>query len=174
MQFLKTPPIYTEIARHFGPVIWLLLFPQKNTGVQIPPLKPLETLAVPTVPPFPRFLKSVTHWMTNSRDKLEWLICVYGDGLNPSPLQTLIMQLFSRRLAGAKRWQGSQSEPFVGYSYSHHTSHFSRVLRLRSSALEHAPSGLPSKNRTSSPSSHPRQYVCASNFSPLMMKSSSL
>ncbi|CAI8858405.1 hypothetical protein EMIT0P43_20401 [Pseudomonas jessenii] len=43
------------------PPIWLLLFPKKNTGVQVPPLKPLETLAVPTVPPFPRFLKPVTH-----------------------------------------------------------------------------------------------------------------
>ena len=69
MSFFKTTPTNMETARHFGLLIWLLLFPQKNTGVQVPPLKPPETLAVPTVPPFPRFLKSVTHWMTDNRDR---------------------------------------------------------------------------------------------------------
>ncbi len=41
----------------------LLLFPAKITGVQVPPLKPSETLAVPTVPPFPRFFFTVTYWV---------------------------------------------------------------------------------------------------------------
>lgn len=35
-----------------------LLFPKKNEGVQLPRLKPLETLTVPTIPPFPNFLFS--------------------------------------------------------------------------------------------------------------------
>src|SRR5690606_42025652 len=56
---------------------------------------------------------------------------------------------FSRGLAGAKRRQGRRLQPFVRCSYSHHTSHFSRVLRFRSSALAHAPNGLPSRNRRS-------------------------
>ena len=40
--------------------IWLLLFPTKKRGVQNPPLKAPETLAVPTVPPFPRFFSTDT------------------------------------------------------------------------------------------------------------------
>jgi len=52
VSFLKTTPTNIETARHFGPPIWLLLVPKKNTGVQVPPLKSPETLAVPTVPPF--------------------------------------------------------------------------------------------------------------------------
>ncbi len=35
--------------------IWLSLFPTKKRGEQNPPLEAPETLAVPTVPPFPRF-----------------------------------------------------------------------------------------------------------------------
>jgi len=77
--FLKTTPINSGgcavwssdqlLSQSVFLPIWLLLFPLKNTGVQVPPLKPPETLAVPTVPPFPRFLKSVTHWMTDNSDR---------------------------------------------------------------------------------------------------------
>jgi len=40
--------------------IWLSLFPTKKRGEQNPPLKAPETLAVPTVPPFPRFFSTDT------------------------------------------------------------------------------------------------------------------
>lgn len=35
---------------------WLLLFPRKTDGEHVPTLQGPETLSVPTVPPFPRFL----------------------------------------------------------------------------------------------------------------------
>ena len=41
--------------------IWLSLFPTKKRGEQNPPLKAPETLAVPTVPPFPRFFSRDTY-----------------------------------------------------------------------------------------------------------------
>lgn len=41
--------------------IWLSPFPTKKRGEQKPPLKALETLAVPTVPPFPRFFSRDTY-----------------------------------------------------------------------------------------------------------------
>jgi hypothetical protein len=43
--------------------IWLSLFPQKNGGVQVPPLEAPETLGVPPVPPFPRFIFTDTFGM---------------------------------------------------------------------------------------------------------------
>jgi hypothetical protein len=46
--------------------IWLSLFPRKNGGEQNPPLNPPETLGVPTVPPFPRFFFTVTHWVLSN------------------------------------------------------------------------------------------------------------
>lgn len=35
--------------------IWLSLFPTIFSGERVPPLEATETLAVPTVPPFPQF-----------------------------------------------------------------------------------------------------------------------
>jgi len=83
----QNDPTNAETARQVGladhlpyqlisPPIWPFLFPQKNAGVQVPPLKPPETLAVTTVPPFPRFLKSVTHWMMGNlvRERMTPLI----------------------------------------------------------------------------------------------------
>ncbi len=43
-----------------SPEVQLSLFPTKKRGVQNPPLKAPETLAVPTVPPFPRFFSTDT------------------------------------------------------------------------------------------------------------------
>ncbi|KWS53903.1 hypothetical protein AL057_17245 [Pseudomonas amygdali pv. myricae] len=43
------------------PRIWLSLFPRFLGGVHVPPLKAQETLAVPTVPPFPRFFFTGTY-----------------------------------------------------------------------------------------------------------------
>lgn len=43
------------------PRIWLLLFPRFLGGENVPPLKAPETLAVPTVPPFPRFFFTGTY-----------------------------------------------------------------------------------------------------------------
>lgn len=43
--------------------IWLSLFPRKNDGEQVPPLEPPETLGVPPVPPFPRFIFTDTFGM---------------------------------------------------------------------------------------------------------------
>jgi hypothetical protein len=40
--------------------IWLSLFPTKKRGERNPPLEAPETLAVPTVPPFPRFFSTDT------------------------------------------------------------------------------------------------------------------
>ena len=42
-------------------IIWLSMFPKKIRGEQNPPLKAPETLAVPTVPPFPRFFSRDTY-----------------------------------------------------------------------------------------------------------------
>lgn len=41
--------------------IWLSLFPTKKHGEQKPHLKAPEKLAVPTVPPFPRFFSRDTY-----------------------------------------------------------------------------------------------------------------
>lgn len=43
------------------PDIWLSLFPTFLGGEQVPPLEAPETLAVPTVPPFPRFFFTDTY-----------------------------------------------------------------------------------------------------------------
>lgn len=40
--------------------IWLSLFPTKKCGERYTPLEAPETLAVPTVPPFPRFFSTDT------------------------------------------------------------------------------------------------------------------
>ncbi len=50
--------------------IWLSLFPTKKRGVQNPPLKAPETLAVPTVPPFPRFFSTDTYGQWSNRGEV--------------------------------------------------------------------------------------------------------
>lgn len=45
-------------SAHLG--IWLSLFPTNLSGEQGTPLEAPETLAVPTVPPFPRFFSTDT------------------------------------------------------------------------------------------------------------------
>ncbi|AZE39741.1 hypothetical protein C4K05_0371 [Pseudomonas chlororaphis subsp. aureofaciens] len=50
--------------------IWLSLFPTKKHGEQNPPLKALETLAVPTVPPFPHFFSRDTYGQWSNRDEV--------------------------------------------------------------------------------------------------------
>lgn len=46
------PPVFLSI--------WLSLFPTKKRGERNPHLEAPETLAVPTVPPFPRFFSTDT------------------------------------------------------------------------------------------------------------------
>lgn len=53
--------MFLNISVSAFPSIWLSLFPTKKRGEQNPPLKALETLAVPTVPPFPRFFSRDTY-----------------------------------------------------------------------------------------------------------------
>ena len=53
--------MFLNISERRFPDVWLSLFPTKKRGVQNPPLKALETLAVPTVPPFPRFFSRDTY-----------------------------------------------------------------------------------------------------------------
>ncbi|SDP00506.1 hypothetical protein SAMN05216599_116135 [Pseudomonas cichorii] len=47
--------MFLNIKPHVFPDIWLSLFPTFSDGEHVPRLKAPETLAVPTVPPFPRF-----------------------------------------------------------------------------------------------------------------------
>jgi hypothetical protein len=53
--------MFLNIRIRFLLGIWLSLFPRKKRGEQKPPSKPPKTLAVPTVPPFPRFFFTDTY-----------------------------------------------------------------------------------------------------------------
>ena len=55
--------MFLNISVLASPNVQLSLFPTKKRGVQNPPLKAPETLAVPTVPPFPRFFFTDTFGM---------------------------------------------------------------------------------------------------------------
>lgn len=52
--------------------VWLSPFPNISGGERVPPLEAPETLAVPTVPPFPRFFLTGTsyHWRKTGREDL--------------------------------------------------------------------------------------------------------
>lgn len=50
----------------YYPTAWLFLFPTKMTGEQVPALDSPDYVAVPTVPPFPTFLKPVAHGHSNT------------------------------------------------------------------------------------------------------------
>lgn len=53
--------MFLNISVSAFPSIWLSLFPTKKRGEQKPPLKAPGTLAVPIVPPFPRFFSRDTY-----------------------------------------------------------------------------------------------------------------
>lgn len=55
--------MFFNISNSLLPNIWLLLFPTFSRGEHVPPLEAPETLAVPTVPPFPRFFFTDTFGM---------------------------------------------------------------------------------------------------------------
>lgn len=53
--------MFLNICMLASPNVRLSLFPTKKRGEQNPPLEAPETLAVPTVPPFPRFFSRDTY-----------------------------------------------------------------------------------------------------------------
>lgn len=62
--------MFLNIRLRFLLGIWLSLFPRNFRGEQKPPSKPPETLAVPTVPPFPRFIFTDTFGMYGNPGEL--------------------------------------------------------------------------------------------------------
>lgn len=62
--------MFLNIAVLASPDVRLSLFPTKKRGVQNPPLKAPETLAVPTVPPFPRFFSTDTYGQWSNRGEV--------------------------------------------------------------------------------------------------------
>lgn len=52
--------LFLNIGESLAQNVWLSLFPIISRGERVPPLGAPETLAVPTVPPFPRFFLTGT------------------------------------------------------------------------------------------------------------------
>lgn len=64
--------LFLNISERLYQNVWLSLFPNIFDGERVPPLEGPETLAVPTVPPFPRFFLTRTfcHWRKTRRADL--------------------------------------------------------------------------------------------------------